>query len=167
MTRRPAWLDDVVRRTVVDVLADDRRELARLGGLGVEAGRLRSRPVGDGRHWGSTSGAAPTSGPTTRTPDLFDQPTRIVITRRRCTWSIRLDIAGGLLVHRRDDGGPYALTRRRAEAKGRRMLSRYLRAAARPTEEHIVDPSPAAPPDPYLPGRYRRSGDGPDAGPRR
>jgi hypothetical protein len=138
----PRWLAAALEEQPRRISADVRRELERLGALGAEYGRLRSLTTGDGRYWGSTSGAAPISRPTTSPPSLFDLPPRIVITRGRWTWSIRLDIAGGFIVHQREDGGPYAWTRRRAEAKGRRMLRRYLHDHT-PREEHTVDPGGA------------------------
>jgi riboflavin biosynthesis pyrimidine reductase len=65
------------------------------------------------------------------------RPPRIVVTRHgRWRWSAR--IVHGALVYQREDGGPYAFTRKRIEAKGRRMLRQYL--ADRTPEEYEVTP---------------------------
>lgn len=69
-------------------------------------------------------------------PSSFDNTPRIIITRHhRWRWSIR--IVSGLIVYRREDGGPYALTRARAERKGRRLLRAYLRPSGE--QEFEVD----------------------------
>jgi hypothetical protein len=66
------------------------------------------------------------------------RPPRIVITREgRWRWSARIKY--GVIEYAREDGGPYAFTRKRIEAKGRRLLRSYLRGPG-PAEEHEVTP---------------------------
>jgi hypothetical protein len=66
---------------------------------------------------------------------------RIVVTRhRRGRWSARVTV--GIVEYRRWDGGPYAFTQRRAEAKGQRLYRAVARAAN--LEQHEVMPEAAS-----------------------
>ena len=54
-----------------------------------------------------------------------EAPEIVVTQHRRWWWSVRLDC--GLTDYMRDDGGPHAFTRARAERKGQRLLRSYRR----------------------------------------
>jgi hypothetical protein len=59
-----------------------------------------------------------------------DDPPRAEVTRHDTRWPFwrySVSVRAYLIEYRREDGGPYAMTRNRAEAKARRLLRTYTR----------------------------------------
>jgi hypothetical protein len=68
------------------------------------------------------------------------EPVAVAERRGRWTWTIRIKVAGGYY-------GPWSAfgTRRRADAKARRLLARYQRRHAPPVERFEIRPEPELP----------------------